>query len=205
VSDYAFLLPLAAVNLLGAMSPGPSFVIVAKTALGESKESGLAVALGMGLGAACFFLLAAFGLYAILETVPLLYMVLKIAGGAYLCYLAVMIIKHAKTPLGTAKRAKEKHWLGYVGYGLAVQLSNPKTAIVIGSIVVAFLPRDIPPFTPWLLALLGFVTDVGWYAAVVVLFSRPKAQQTYLKLKTGIDRVAGVALGVLGVKVLTAP
>lgn len=88
---------------------------------------------------------------------------------------------------------------------MAVQLSNPKTAIVIGSIVVAFLPRDIPPFTPWLLALLGFVTDVGWYAAVVVLFSRPKAQQTYLKLKTGIDRVAGVALGVLGVKVLTAP
>jgi len=205
VSEYAFLLPLAAVNLLGAMSPGPSFVIVAKTALGESKEAGLAVALGMGLGAACFFLLAAFGLYAILETVPMLYMVLKIAGGLYLCYLAVMIFKHAKTPLSTVKRVKEKHWLGYVGYALAVQLSNPKTAIVIGSVVVAFLPKEIPPFTPWLLAFMGLVTDVGWYATVVLLFSRPKAQQTYLRLKTSIDRVAGVALGVLGIKVLATP
>lgn len=108
-------------------------------------------------------------------------------------------------PLGHSQTCQRKALVGLRGVWVAVQLSNPKTAIVIGSIVVAFLPRDIPPFTPWLLALLGFVTDVGWYAAVVVLFSRPKAQQTYLKLKTGIDRVAGVALGVLGVKVLTAP
>jgi len=36
VSEYAFILPIAAVSLLGAMSPGPSFVIVAKTALAKS-------------------------------------------------------------------------------------------------------------------------------------------------------------------------
>jgi threonine/homoserine/homoserine lactone efflux protein len=205
VGEYAFVLPIAAVNLLGAMSPGPSFVIVAKTALAESKEQGFAVSIGMGLGAAAFFLLAAFGLYAVLETVPALYYALKLAGGTYLCYLAYMIFKHAKAPLGAIKRAKEKSWWGYLVYGFAVQMSNPKTAIVIGSIVAAFLPREIPPMTPLVLALMGFLTDVGWYATVVLLFSRPKAQQAYLRFKAWIDRTAGLALGALGIKLIVTP
>jgi threonine/homoserine/homoserine lactone efflux protein len=205
VSEYAFILPIAAVNLLGAMSPGPSFVIVARTALAESKERGFGVSIGMGLGAATFFLMAAFGLYAVLEAIPTLYFVLKILGGAYLCYLAYKIIKSAKTPLAKVELAKEKSFFGYVLYGFAVQMSNPKTAIVIGSIVAAFLPREIPPMTPWLLALMGLATDFFWYSTVVLLFSRPKAQRGYLRFKAWIDRVAGGVLAALGLKLMVTP
>ena len=205
MSEYAFILPIAAVSLLGAMSPGPSFVIVAKTALAESKERGFGLSVGMGLGAASFFLLAVFGLYAVLETVPTLYMGLKIIGGMYLCYLAYKIIRHAKEPLDKVEYAKEKSFWGYVLYGFAVQMSNPKTAIVIGSIVAAFLPREIPPMTPWILALMGFLTDLVWYGMVVLLFSRPKAQRGYLRFKVWIDRLAGGVLGILGLKLIATP
>lgn len=37
--------------LLGAMIPGPSFVLVARNAIGLSRRDGLATALGMGAGA----------------------------------------------------------------------------------------------------------------------------------------------------------
>ena len=52
--------PLAAVAsillavLLGAMSPGPSFVLVARNSIGLSRRDGVATALGMGSGAICF-------------------------------------------------------------------------------------------------------------------------------------------------------
>lgn len=44
------ILTILAALLLGAMSPGPSFVIVARNAIGLSRGDGLATALGMGIG-----------------------------------------------------------------------------------------------------------------------------------------------------------
>lgn len=40
--------------LIGAINPGPSFVLVARTAIAVSRRDGLATALGMGIGALIF-------------------------------------------------------------------------------------------------------------------------------------------------------
>lgn len=48
-------LPFLSITLaltLGALSPGPSFVMVARTSLAGSRADGLAAALGMGVGGA---------------------------------------------------------------------------------------------------------------------------------------------------------
>lgn len=101
MGEYAFLLAIATVFMLGTMSPGPSFILIAKTAVSKSRKEGFGVAIGLGMGAVVFSLLAIFGLYAILETVPFLYGALKVAGGMYLVYLAYKMWKHADTPLET--------------------------------------------------------------------------------------------------------
>lgn len=69
---------------LGAMSPGPSFVMVARTSLAVSRRDGLAAAVGMGVGGVLFSAIALLGMLAILTTVPLSYIALKVLGGAYL-------------------------------------------------------------------------------------------------------------------------
>lgn len=204
MGEYAFVGTIALVFLLGAMSPGPSFIIVAKTAISRSKEKGFAVAIGMGFGAVFFSLLAIYGLYVVLENIPPLYMGLKILGGLYLCYLAFMMWKHSHEPLNTTITLEEdgKTFLGYVLFGFLSQLSNPKTAIVIGSIFAALLPSTIPPLAPLLLALVAFFIDVLWYSTVVMVFSTKKAQKVYLNFKKTIDRIAGSVLGGLGVKLI---
>ena len=51
--------------LIGAISPGPSFVLVARTSIALSRRDGLAAALGMGLGSvALAWLLKEEGLFA---------------------------------------------------------------------------------------------------------------------------------------------
>src|ERR1700756_1624224 len=85
--------------LLGAMSPGPSFVIVARNAIGLSRSDGLATALGMGTGGVFFSAIALLGLYTLLATVEWLYIGLKVAGGIYLVYLASKIWRGAAKPL----------------------------------------------------------------------------------------------------------
>ena len=56
------------------MLPGPSFVIVARSAIGQSRLDGLASALGMGIGGILFASLALAGLYSVLQTVGWLYL-----------------------------------------------------------------------------------------------------------------------------------
>src|SRR5262250_3303955 len=84
---------------VGVISPGPSFVMVAKEAVSVSRANGLAAALGMGLGGTVFALVALAGLQAVLLAVPLLYSTLKVLGGLYLCYLGYRIYAGAKQPL----------------------------------------------------------------------------------------------------------
>src|SRR6201996_9773296 len=85
--------------LIGAMSPGPSFLVVARNAIGLSRRDGLATALGMGIGGVFFSGIALLGLYTLLATVEWLYVGLKVAGGVYLVYLASKIWRGAAKPL----------------------------------------------------------------------------------------------------------
>ena len=51
------LIPLGAIFgaiLIGAISPGPSFVLVARTAIAVSRPAGMATAVGIGLGGLMF-------------------------------------------------------------------------------------------------------------------------------------------------------
>jgi len=67
------LVPLLGAILIGAISPGPSFVLVARTAIAVSRLDGLAAAAGMGVGASFFAAAALAGLHAVLMSVPALY------------------------------------------------------------------------------------------------------------------------------------
>ena len=78
------LLSILGTIAVGAMSPGPSFVLVVRTSAALSRRDGLAAALGMGIGGLSFALLALAGLQALLMQVSWLYLVLKLAGATYL-------------------------------------------------------------------------------------------------------------------------
>ena len=48
-SFWLMLAGIAAVNLMGAASPGPAFFVVSRTAVGQSRRAGLATAYGVVL------------------------------------------------------------------------------------------------------------------------------------------------------------
>src|SRR6187549_4006434 len=104
--DIAVLLAIAGALAIGAMSPGPSFVLVSRVAVTASRPNGLAAALGMGVGGAIFGILALAGLSALLQQVEWLHLALKILGGAYLLYLAIRIWRSATTPLVVGEMGK---------------------------------------------------------------------------------------------------
>ena len=86
------VLSIAGAIALGAISPGPSFVLVARTSVASSRTDGLATALGMGAGGVFFAAAALLGLHIVLNSVPWLNLGLKLLGGAYLIFLGFLFI-----------------------------------------------------------------------------------------------------------------
>ncbi len=204
MNDYVFLLGIAAVLFFGAMSPGPSFLVVARNSLAKSRAHGLATAVGTGLGVSIFAMLAGLGVTALLRTVPVVFLIFKIAGGLYLVYLAYLIWRSAKQPLLSAEQAvdsTETLWQAFY-QGLIAQISNPKTALVIAGIFAVFIPAEPPVFTVPLIALIAFVIDFCWYAFVALSLSAQKSRHVYARLKVWLDRTVACLLGLIGLRLI---
>lgn len=189
---------------MGAMSPGPSFVLVSRISIANSRLDGLVAAIGMGLGGAVFSVLALLGLVALLQQVEWLYLALKIAGGLYLLKLGIAIWRGASGPLamGDNGGAPTMPLSRALAVAFGTQISNPKTAVVYASIFAALMPKD--PSTLFLAALppLVFLVEAGWYAIVALAFSARQSQRVYLGAKLWVDRLAGAIIGALGLRLV---
>ncbi len=192
------------VLLIGAISPGPSFVLVARTSIAVSRADGLYMAIGMGVGGVIFSVLVLAGLRAVLDSVPWLYIALKVFGGIYLLYLAIQIWRGAKEPVVMSSFEKDSPDTAMKSFMLALitQVSNPKAVVIYGSIFAALLPQDMPLFAILALPVLVFLVEAGWYTIVAVTLSSKSSANLYLKAKAPIDQTASIVMGALGLKLL---
>ncbi len=190
--------------LIGAVSPGPSFILVSRIAMTSSRRNGLAAALGMGIGGAIFATLALAGLVAILLHVSGLYLGLRVLGGLYLVYLGIRIWRGAADPIRVddAAGARPPSAMRAFLLGLVVQISNPKTAIVYASIFAALLPPSAPVWLILSLPPLVFALETSWYAIVALAFSARRPRAAYLRAKIWVDRFAGTVIGALGARLI---
>jgi threonine/homoserine/homoserine lactone efflux protein len=115
------------IHLAAAMSPGPAVLLAARTALREGLKRGAYLSIGIGLGACLWALAALFGLALLFKVAPVLLIVLKLAGAAYLGYLAFKIWKHAPDPMETELPDGKDGLspIGLVWLGITTQLANP--------------------------------------------------------------------------------
>lgn len=204
MTDYFFIIPIAIALLLGVMSPGPSFIVIAQSAMSYSRKKALHISLGMGIGAMIFAFLACTGLYLLLTTMPNIFFAFKILGGLYLLFLAYKIFINAKRKIENKPLhvEKESSFFKSFLYGLLTQLSNPKTAIVIGGIFAAFLPQSIPPYSYFILCTIAFCLDTAWYSLVSVTLSTKKAQTAYLKYQGTINYFSSFLMLLIAIKLI---
>jgi threonine/homoserine/homoserine lactone efflux protein len=141
---------------------------------------------------------------ALLNQVEWLYLILKLAGGLYLVWLGIRIFRGAKEPLPSAGFVphQSRSLLSSFSFAALTQLSNPKTAIVYGSIFAAMLPATPPAWLFLVLPLLVFAVETGWYAIVALTFSAAYPRTMYLRSKVWVDRLAGTVMGLLGLRLL---
>jgi threonine/homoserine/homoserine lactone efflux protein len=202
--EYAIALAtLAAVQLMAVISPGQSFLFVARTAVVDGRTPALVATLGMALGSCVWAVAAMLGMAIVLQQAAWAYALLKVAGGLYLIYLAVMLWLHAADPIEVEGGGARKAGLPTaLRQGFLIQIANPKVVVFFGSIFFALLPSQSPLWVMLAAVLIVFVNEVGWFASVSVLFSAPRPRDAYMRLKAWIDRAMAGALALIGAKLI---
>ena len=190
------LLPFLAISAVVVVTPGVDMALVTKNALLHGRRAARATALGVNLGIFLWTLAAALGLAAVIAASAAAFTAIKLAGAAYLVYLGLRTLlggSHepvAVPPQGNAFRQ-----------GLASNLLNPKIAVFFTSLLPQFV--DAQHAQPQDLLLLGVLFNclgVVWLLTYASLAARGRDLLRRPRVKRTIDRVSGVALVGLGVR-----
>ncbi|MGI6855854.1 LysE family translocator [Mesorhizobium sp. 1B3] len=137
--------------LVTSITPGPNNLMLLASGVNFGFRRTMPHMLGIGAGFLLLLLAVGFGLGALLAAFPALHLTLKIAGGAYLLYLAWRIAMSRS--LGDKKGADARPMT--FGEAAAFQWVNPKAwMIAITGMAVYTDPRA--PLVSMLIVALGF-------------------------------------------------
>lgn len=198
-SEISTILSIGLVQLGAVISPGPSFLITAQMAVAKKPMDGVKLALGFGAGTVIWSSAALLGLNVLFHALPPLFLAMKIFGALFLLWIAYKIFRHAAVPLMLSDSATEG---SPFMKGFLAQLGNPKVAVFFGSIFVAMLPAQVPLWMTIVLIAMVSLNEVWWYSLVALFFGSGPVRGFYLGAKIWIDRVVGLFLGAVGLKLL---
>lgn len=188
-SIEVFLAFIVATSVFAYM-PGPSMLYAAAQSIARGRRAGWFAALGIHLGGYVHVIAAAAGLSVLFQAVPTMYLMLKIAGAAYLIWLGIKIFR-GESPVSLdndrtlPKSPEHAFW-----ESVTVEVLNPKTAIFF----VAFLPQFADPngnLEIWVqLLILGAIVNVMFSSADVLCVALADKVTKLFKSSRSANRIA---------------
>jgi threonine/homoserine/homoserine lactone efflux protein len=135
------LLGFALLSLGMVLTPGPNMIYLISRSITQGHLAGLISLGGVALGFVFYMLCAAFGITALLFAVPYAYDALRLAGAAYLLWLAWQALKpNGRSPF-VVKKLSVDGPRKLFAMGFVTNLLNPKIAMLY----LALLPQFIDP------------------------------------------------------------
>ncbi|MEJ8852122.1 LysE family translocator [Variovorax rhizosphaerae] len=144
--------------LVSSITPGPNNTMMLASGVNFGFARSVPHMVGITVGFCIMVLLMGLGLGAVFERFPVLYTVMRYAGGAYMLYLAWKIF--SSRPAGDAAQsdAAEVRPMGFTA-AAAFQWINPKAWVMALGAITTYLPAD---HSLWqLLALTGVMAVIN--------------------------------------------
>ncbi len=193
--EPASLALFAAVLTLGAASPGPAVVALVARTLARGRHGASAFILGLATGDILWLAAAALGLAALAATLGSLFIVVRLAGAAYLLLMAWRMWTAPAAPPSDAPVPTGQSALGLYGAGVALTLSNPKTMAFYLALLPTLMNLDQ-------LSMLGFAEMSGVilvvltavFAGYVIVADRARRFIASRRAMRTLNRICGATL-----------
>jgi len=194
--------------LLGALltiTPGLDTALVLRGAITMGRAAAFATAVGINVGALIWGAAAAVGVSALLTASETAYLILRVAGAAYMLYLGTRMIigafrREGIAPLDSAPAKRPSIWNTF-GRGVLTNLLNPK----VGAFYVAVLPQFVPAGASplgvgLLLALIHDLEGLLWFTAIITCAQAFRGFLSRRRVQRSVDAGTGAVLLGFGVK-----
>ncbi|QEC47075.1 LysE family translocator [Baekduia soli] len=187
------------------LTPGPNMLYLVSRSLTQGRRAGLISLIGTALGFLVYLAAATLGITAIFTSVPTAYTALRIAGAAYLLWLAWGVLRPGAPPIFTVRELSVDPPRRLIGMGLLTNLLNPKIAVLYVSLLPQFVDADrgsvaLQSFVLGAIQIVIAVTFNGVFVllagALAMLLARRPALARAQRL------LMGTALGAFGVRLL---
>ncbi|MDD2851458.1 MAG: LysE family transporter [Desulfuromonadaceae bacterium] len=184
------------------ITPGPNMAIVIRNSLIHSRSAGVYTAGGLAFGNLIHITYCLVGIGLLISKSILLFNIVKWLGAGYLIYLGIKSLR-AQPHLSFIQADISPSFTGLSALrtGILTDLLNPKATLFF----LALFTQIIRPGTPLLAQIVYGTTIVvlefGCFAILAVIIGHHTVRQRVEAVSHWIERVTGIVLIVLGVRV----
>jgi len=154
--ELGILVSLIGFAFATSATPGPNTLMLLASGVNFGFRRTIPHMMGIGVGFLGLLLCVGFGLGALLEQMPTLYLALKFAGGAYLVYLAWRIAMARSIGEGGKATARPMSFVE----AAAFQWVNPKAWVMAIAAMATFTNPDSLTLSTVLVALVFFFVNI---------------------------------------------
>ena len=198
VALAAFSLAAALIVLL----PGPDTLVVLRELMRDGRRRAAQTVAGVLCGLGVWVGAAAFGLSALLRASHTGFIVLKIAGGAYLIWLGVQSLRLRRLAERPQRRLLGR---GFIA-GFATDLLNPKVGVFFVTFLPGFVPHGHSVGAVSLLFGAIFIAETALYFFVLLAVATPVTRWLAdVRLRRRMDAATGAVLIGLGIRLAAEP
>ncbi|MGB0886001.1 MAG: LysE family transporter [Chitinophagales bacterium] len=204
MSNLELIVSISLIHLGAVMSPGPDFIVVVKNALTYSRKIGVYTAVGIGFGIIVHILYTFLGIGILIKESSSIYRVLKYIGAVYIVYIGVMsfVAKTSKQQIITAEQQKEISNFKAFRIGFITNALNVKASMFFLGLFTTMISPETNKNVLYFLAVLLVFQTIFWFILVSHFFSRAKIQEKYFQYENVINKIFGLLLILLALKIL---
>ena len=194
-------------GILLNLTPGQDTMFILGRSMAQGRAAGIASALGISTGSVIHTFAAAFGLSALLAASASAFLLIKLAGAAYLVFLGVRMLFARTAAAAIPASVGSSGFLAVFRQGLLTNILNPKVALFFLAFMPQFIATDSPSkFAAFVALGLCFVTTGTLWCLTLAWFSSLLGDR--LRGNTGfaeiLNRTAGALFVFLGIRLASS-
>ncbi|MFC1237193.1 LysE family translocator [Vibrio sp. F74] len=199
---FSVWLSLFTICLLGAMSPGPSLAIVVKHSLAGGRINGVATAWAHATGIAIYAFVTLVGLAALLHEYPTLFTVISYLGAVYLAYLGFLALRSKGGVAAKLESGERVSVLQSAKEGFLISVTSPKIMIFFTALFSQFVGVGAELSSRVIVVATPYFVDGLWYTFLAFMLSSPTLLDKLKSKAVLIDRLSGIVLIALALRVV---
>ena len=184
---------------LGAVSPGPSLLLIVKNSISYGKTNGIITGIAHGLGIFIYAILTILGIAFLYTKYPILIKIISFSLVLYLIYISYKIF-FTEEEIDLEKDNKQKYNQNFTD-GFMIAFLNPKITIFFGALFSQFVNDELTNLEKFQMAFAASVIDMIWYTFVSLVVGNSLIRKNFNNTKV-FNKISSIILIFISIYIL---